>query len=135
MDDPLFRGHYHRWPLDIAVHGAMGSRLMRSMIMKLNSSYYSVKTLLSYRLLSKNLKIKIYKTIILPVVIYGRETWSPTLRQEFWLRLFENKILRWIFGHKKDEKGDWRSLHNEKFHSLYYSRNTGRWLNLKDWDG
>ena len=70
-----------------------------------NSCYYSVQTLLSSRLLSKNLKIKIYKTIILPVVIYGCETWSLTLREEFRLRVFENRILRQIFGPKRDENG------------------------------
>ena len=53
---------------------------------------------LSSRLLTKNLKIKIYKTIILPVVIYGCETWSLTIREEYRLRIFENRILRRIFG-------------------------------------
>ena len=69
--------------------------------------------LLSSRLISKNLKIKIYKTIILPVVLYGCETWSLTLREESRLRIFENKILRRIFGPKRDENGEWRRLHNE----------------------
>ena len=55
--------------------------------------YYSVQTLLSSRLLSENLKIKIYKTIISPVVLYGYETWYLTLREERRLRVFENKIL------------------------------------------
>ena len=59
-----------------------------------DSCYYSVQTLLSSRLLSKNLKIKIYKTIILPVVLYGCETWSLTLKEECRLRVFENRILR-----------------------------------------
>ena len=62
-----------------------------------HSCYYSVQTLLSSRLVSKNLKIKIYKTIILPVVLYGYGTWSHTLREERRLRLFENRILRRIF--------------------------------------
>ena len=62
-----------------------------------NSCYFSVQTLFSSRLLSKNLKIKIYKTIILPVVLYGCETWSLTLREECRLRVFENRILRRIF--------------------------------------
>ena len=65
-----------------------------------NSCYYSVQTLLSSRLLYKNMKIKIYKTIILPVVLYGCETWSLTLREESRLRVFENRILRRIFGPK-----------------------------------
>ena len=56
-------------------------------------------------ILSKNLKIKIYKTIILPVVLYGWETWSPTLREESRLIVFENRILRRIFGPKRDENG------------------------------
>jgi hypothetical protein len=62
------------------------------------------------RLLSKNLKIRIYKTIILPVVLYGCETWSSlTLREEHRLRVFENRVLRRIFGQKRDEvTGEWR---------------------------
>ena len=64
------------------------------------------------------LKIKIYKTIILPVVLYGCETWSLTLREEFRLRVFENRILRRIFGPKRDENGECRRFHNEDLHSL-----------------
>ena len=75
-----------------------------------NSCYYSVQTLLSSRLLSKNLKIKIYKTIMLPVMLYGCETWSLTLREECSLRVFENRILRQIFVSKSDENGEWRRL-------------------------
>ena len=61
------------------------------------------------RLLSKNLKIKIYRNIILPVVLYGCETWSLTLREERRLRVFQNKVLRRIFGPRRDEvTGDWR---------------------------
>jgi hypothetical protein len=70
----------------------------------------------------KNLKILIYKTIILPVVLYGCETWSLTLREEHRLRVFENKVLRRIFGPKRDEvTGGWRKLHNEEFRDLYSS--------------
>ena len=76
--------------------------------------------------LSKNLKIKIYKTIILPVVLYDCETWSLRLREERRLRVFENKILRRIFGPKRDENGEWRRLHNEELHSLYRSPNIVR---------
>ena len=65
--------------------------------------YYSVQNLLSSRLLSKNLKIKIYRTKILPVVLYGCEAWSPTLREERKLRVFENMVLRRIFGPRRDE--------------------------------
>jgi hypothetical protein len=75
---------------------------------------------LSSRLLSRNVKVKIYKTIILPVVLYGCETWSPTLREEHRLRVFENRDLRRIFGPKRDEvTGEWRKLHNEELHNLY----------------
>ena len=89
-----------------------------------NACYYSVQNLLSSSFLSKNLKIKIYIyiyiTIILPVVLYGCETWSLTLRQERRLRVFENKVLRRIFGPRRDEvTGDWRRLHNEELNNLY----------------
>ena len=68
---------------------------------------------LSSRLLSKNLKIKIYRTIILPIVLYGCETWSLTLREERKLRVFENMMLRRISGPRRDEiMGEWRRLHN-----------------------
>jgi len=78
-------------------------------------------------LLSKNLKITIYRTIILPVVLYGCETWSLTLREELRLRLFENKMLRRIFGPKRDEvTGEWRKLHNEELNDLYCSPSTVR---------
>ena len=61
------------------------------------------------RLMSKNLKIKIHRFIILPVVLYGCETWSLTLREEHRLRVFENRVLRRIFGPKRDEvTGEWR---------------------------
>jgi len=63
---------------------------------------HSVQNLLSSRLLSKNLKIKIYRTIILPVVLYVCETWSLTLREERRLRVFENRVLRKVFGPKRD---------------------------------
>jgi hypothetical protein len=63
-------------------------------------------------LLFKNVKIKIYRTVILPVVLYGCESWSLTLREECRLRVFENEVLRRIFGPKRDEvTGEWRRLH------------------------
>jgi hypothetical protein len=77
---------------------------------------------LSSRLLSRNVKVKIYKTIILPVVLYGCESWSLTLREENRLRVFENRVLRRIFGPRRDEvTGEWRKLHNEELHNLYSS--------------
>jgi hypothetical protein len=77
---------------------------------------------LSSRLLSRNVKVKIYKTIILPVVLYGCETWSLTQREEHRLRVFENRVLRRISGPKRDEvMGEWRKLHNEELHNLYSS--------------
>ena len=88
-----------------------------------NSCYYSVQTLLSSILLSKNLKIKTYKTIILPVVLYGCGALSLTLRGESRLRVFENRILRRIFGPKRDVNGERRRLHNEELYSLYCSLN------------
>ena len=66
----------------------------------------TVLSLLSSKFFSKNLKIKIYETVILPVVLYGCETWSVTLRKESRLRVFENRILRRIFGPKRDENGE-----------------------------
>ncbi|KAJ4449417.1 hypothetical protein ANN_00816 [Periplaneta americana] len=87
-----------------------------------NACYYSVEKLLSSSLLSKNLKVRIYKTVILPVVLYGCETWTLTLREEQRLRVFENKVLRKIFGAKRDEvTGEWRKLHNAELHALYSS--------------
>jgi hypothetical protein len=79
---------------------------------------------MSSSLLSKNTKIKIYRTIILPVVLYGCETWSLTPREEHRLRVFENRVLRRIFGPKRDEvTGEWRRLHNEELNGLYSSPN------------
>jgi hypothetical protein len=83
--------------------------------------YHSVENLLSSRLLSKkHTKIRIYKTIILPVVLHGCETWSLTLREEHRLRVFEKRVLR-IFGPKREVTRDWRKLRNEKLHILYSS--------------
>ena len=92
-----------------------------------NACYHSVQNLLSSMLLSKNLKIKIYRTIILPVVLYGCETWSLTLREERKLWVFENMVLRRIFGPRRDEvMGEWRRLHNKELNDLYSSLNIVR---------
>jgi len=82
--------------------------------------YHLVQNLLSSSLVSRNLKIKIYRTIILPIVFYGCETWSLTLREECRLRVFENRVLARIFGPKRDEvTEEWRKPHNEAFNDLY----------------
>jgi hypothetical protein len=79
---------------------------------------------LLFSYLSKNLKIKI--SIVLPVVLYGCETWSLTVREENRLRVFQNVVLRRIFGTKQEEvAGGWRRLHNEELHNLYASPNQG----------
>ena len=83
-----------------------------------------MQNLLSSRLLSKNTRITIHRTIIFPVV-FGCETWSLTLREERGLRVFENRVLKRIFGPKRDEvTGEWRKLHNEELNDLYSSPNT-----------
>jgi hypothetical protein len=82
---------------------------------------------LSSRLISKNLKIQLYKTVILLVVLYWRETWSLTLREEHRLRVSENRVLR-ILGPKREEDGSWRKLDNDELHSLYSSPYTVRMI-------
>ena len=88
--------------------------------------------------LSKNLKIKIHKTIVLPIVLHGCETWSLTLREKRNLRVFENMVLRRIFGPRMDEiTGEWRRLHNEEINDLYCSPNIVRvikWRRMR-WAG
>jgi hypothetical protein len=82
--------------------------------------------------LSRNVKIKIYKTTIPPAVLYGCETWSLTLREEHRLRVFENRVLRRISGPKKDEvTGEWRNFYNEELHILYSSPNIIRQIETR----
>jgi hypothetical protein len=83
-----------------------------------NACYHSVQNVF----LSAVEKLKIYKTIILPVVLYGCETWFVSLGEVHRLRVFEKRVLRRIFGPKRDEvTGEWRKLHNEELHYLYPS--------------
>ena len=78
-------------------------------------------------MLFKNLKIKIHRKLILPVVFYGCETWSLTSKEERRLRVFENRVLRRIFGPKRDEvTGEWRKLHSEELNDFYSSPNIVR---------
>jgi hypothetical protein len=100
------------------IHDEIKSRLNSG-----NAFYYSVQNLLSSRFVSKNVKIKIYKTVILPVVLYGCETWSFSLREEQGLRVLENRVLRRIFGSKREVDGAWRKLHNDELPNLYSSPN------------
>jgi hypothetical protein len=87
-----------------------------------NACYHSVQSLLSSLLLSRNIKVKIYKTIILPLVLCGGATWSLALREEHRLKVFENRDLRKIVGTKRDEvMGEWRKLHSWELQNLYSS--------------
>ena len=95
-----------------------------------NACYYSVEKILWSCLLFKKLKVNTYKTIILPVVLYVCETWPLTLSEKHRLRVFENKVLRKIFGVKRDDiTGECGKLHNAQLHALYSSPNIIR--NLK----
>jgi hypothetical protein len=89
-----------------------------------NACYHSGQNRLSSTLLSINLEIKKYRKLILPIVLYGFETWLFKLREERRLRLFENRVLRRIFGPKRVEvTREWRKLYNEELNDLYFSPN------------
>jgi hypothetical protein len=120
----LFK-HYSELNSEVDRIPATNQNLIQEIKRRLNSGnacYHSVQNLLSSRLLPKNLTIRVYKTIILPVVLYGCDTWSLTLREKHRLRVFENRVLRRIFGPKRDEvTGEWRKLHDEELRDLYSS--------------
>jgi hypothetical protein len=99
------------------IHDEITSRLNSR-----NACCYSVQNLLCSRLISKNLKIKIYKTVILSVVLYGCETWSLTLGEEHRLRVFESSVLKGIFGPKREEVGSWRNCIMMNFTARIFHR-------------
>jgi hypothetical protein len=81
--------------------------------------YHSVRNLLSSSLLSKTIKIKRHRTVILPLVVYGCKPWSITLREEHNFMVFENRMQTRIFGSKRDEvTGEWIKLHNDELHDV-----------------
>jgi hypothetical protein len=93
--------------------------------------YHAVGNLPSSSLLSSNLKIEIYRTVMLPVVLYGCQTWSLKLREERRQRVFENRMMSGIFGPKWDEvKGEWRELYNEELTDLYSETNIVRVISI-----
>jgi hypothetical protein len=100
---------------------------MKSRLRSGGACCHSVQNLLFSRLLFKNLKIKMYRNIILPVVLYRCETWLLTIREERKLRVFENMVLRRMFGPRMDEiTGEWRRLRDEELNDLYSSPNIVR---------
>jgi hypothetical protein len=97
-----------------------------------DACYHSVQNLLSSRLRFRNIEIKIYKTIILPVILHGCETWSLALRKEHRLRVFDNRLRRRIFGPRRDEvTGNFRKLHNEELHKLNSSPSIIRMVKIR----
>ena len=101
-----------------------------------NACFHSVQNILSSSLLSKNWKSTTYRIIILPVVLYGYETWSLALRENRRLTMFENRVLRKIFGPERDGvTEEWRELHNEELNDLYPHPILFGWSNREEWDG
>ena len=95
---------------------------MKSKFNSGNICYHLCRIFFFSSLLSRNIKIKIYRTIILPVVLYGCVTWSLIVREERSLMVFENRVLRRIFGPKRNEvMGEWRKLDNKELNDLYSS--------------
>jgi hypothetical protein len=107
----------------------INQNLIQKEIKRLNSGNafrHLIQNLLPSRLPSKY-KTRVYQSIILPVALNGYEIWSLTLREEHRPRVFENRVLRSIFGPKRDQKtGGWRKLHNEELHNLYSSLKSRR---------
>jgi hypothetical protein len=105
---------------------------IKSRLHSVNACYHSVQKRFFSRLPSTNTKIRIYKNLNLPVVLYGCEIWSLTLREKHRLKVFENRALRRIFGPKRNEvTGGWRKLHNEENNKLYSSPSIIKIINSK----
>ena len=104
IDNSTFEGveDFKCWGRNLSNQNSIAEEI-KSTLRSGNACYHSVPNLLSSRLLSKNFKMKIYRTIILPVIFYGSETWSLLLREERKLRAFENMVLRRIFGPRRDQ--------------------------------
>jgi len=103
---------------DIGTAGYIGEEI-KSRLKSGNACCHSGQNVLSYSLVSANIKITIYRTTIFPFVLYGCETWSLTVGEERRLRVFENRVLR-IFGSKRDElTSEWRTLHSVELIDLY----------------
>jgi hypothetical protein len=100
---------------------------IKSRLNSWNACCRSVKSFVFAPAVSRNEKVKIHKSIILPLVLYGCETWCPILREERRLRVFENRVLRGIFGPKRDEiTAEWRKLHSGELHNLYSASDIAR---------